>query len=435
MPLGERQLIARLRARARVRRTVLGIGDDCAILKIPSNQQALITTDFSLEGIHFRRDWHSPKCIGHRCLARGLSDIAAMGGTPVAAFLSLGLPEDLSQQWIDQFWDGLLGLAKRHQVELSGGDTAKSPHGVLADIAVVGRVQNDRALLRSGARAGDQIYVTGELGESAASLQLLRSGRSAHHDVFPQPRVAVGQWLVRRRAASACIDLSDGLSTDLSHICQESRVGAVIEADAIPRHWSVESNDNTLELVLHGGEDYELLFTAPAAKQIPRRIEGVKITRIGEVARARKMKLVRNGKSETLDVRGWEHFAQPARDDSLPEYLFVYGSLVNGRRSPEVDRLMSELKKIGTGSVRGTIGDHHGYPGAILDTDAGAAIQGEIYRVPSRVLSQLDSYEVYSAEDPSSSLYVRRPQPVRLEDGRTLSCWIYLPNPGYRARR
>jgi len=434
MPLRERELIARLRARGRVRRAVLGIGDDCAILNVPSNQQALITTDFSLEGIHFRRDWQSPNCIGHRCLARGLSDIAAMGGTPVAAFLSLALPEDLSQKWVDQFFDGLLGLAKRHQVELAGGDTSKFPHGVLADITVVGRIRNNQALVRSGARAGDQIYVTGELGQSAASVQLLTSGKIKKRDVFPEPRVSVGQWLVRHRAASACIDLSDGLSTDLSHICNESRVGAVIEADAIPRHGSVRSLDHALDLILHGGEDYELLFTAPRAKQIPARIEGVKITRIGEVVRIRKMNLVRNGKSEKLDVRGWQHFAQEGQDDSLPEYLFVYGTLLDGRRSPEMDRLMFAFKKIGTGSVRGAIRDHHGYPGAILDADSGSAIQGEVYKVPARVLTRLDAYEAYSAEDPSNSLYIRHAYPVQLEDGRTLSCWIYLPNPRYHPR-
>ena len=428
MPLPESELIARLRARARVRRTVLGIGDDCAILKVPQNQQVLITTDFSLEGIHFRRDWQSPKCIGHRCLARGLSDIAAMGGTPVAAFLSLGLPEDVSQKWVDHFFDGLLGLAKGHQVELAGGDTSKSPQGVLADITVVGRIQNNQSLVRSGARAGDQIYVTGELGQSAASVQLLASGEMNHSDVFPEPRVAVGQWLVRHRAASACIDLSDGLSTDLSHICEESRVGAVIEADAIPRHCAAESLDNTLELILNGGEDYELLFTARGGRQIPARIAGVKVTRIGEIVGGRKMKLVRNGKREKLEAGGWEHFAHRAQHDSRPEYLFVYGTLVDGRRSPEMDRLMLGLEKIGAGSVRGTIGDHHGYPGAILDGDSSSAIQGEVYRVQAPVLSQLDRYESFSAQDPSNSLYLRLAYPVRLEDGRILSCWMYLPN-------
>src|SRR5690242_10604464 len=217
MPLPERELIARLRTRARVQRTALGIGDDCAILTIPQRQQVLVTTDFSLEGIHFRRDWQSPKCIGHRCLTRGLSDIAAMGGTPVAAFLSLGLPPDLAQKWVDHFFDGFLALAEKHHVELAGGDTSKFPHGVVADVTVVGRIPNNQALVRSGARAGDQIYVTGELGESAACLELLATGKRNAGDVFPQPRVSVGQWLVRNRAASACIDLSDGLSTDLSH--------------------------------------------------------------------------------------------------------------------------------------------------------------------------------------------------------------------------
>ncbi|HWC15373.1 MAG TPA: thiamine-phosphate kinase [Terriglobales bacterium] len=430
MPLPERELIARLRARARARRTVLGIGDDCAILKIPANEQALVTTDFSLEDVHFRRDWQSPECIGYRCLARGLSDIAAMGGIPVAAFLSLALPQDVSQKWVDRFFDGLLRLAKEHGVELAGGDIARSPAGVLADITVVGKIGKGRALVRSGARAGDQIYVTGELGESAAALQLLTTGKINKYDVFPRPEIAVGRWLVRQRAASACIDLSDGLSTDLSHICQESKVGAVIDADALPRHRSLRSLANPLDLVLHGGEDYELLFTAPKGKQVPARIEGVKIARIGEIVRGRSMILIRNGRREKLALRGWEHLAR--KDEELPQHLFVYGTLLGDRRSPELDRLLLGCKKIGTASINGTIFDHHGYPGAILDAASPPAIKGEVYKVLPGALSRLDAYEEYSAEDPGKSLYLRRAYPVRLEDGRTIRCWIYLANPQYR---
>jgi thiamine-monophosphate kinase len=322
MPIPERQLIARLKAKSNPKSVsvFLGIGDDCALLRLPRREDALVTTDLSLEEVHFRRDWQSPECIGHRCLTRGLSDIAAMGGRPIAAFLSLALPDGLPQKWVDRFFTGLLTLAKRHRVELAGGDTAQSPDRVLADITVLGSVGRNRALRRSGARVGDQIYVTGELGESAATLHLLTQRTLQRRDLFPQPRIAVGQWLSKRQIASATIDISDGLSTDLSHICEESGVGAVIEAEAIPIHSTARKvgnqterrtppfGDCALNLALHGGEDYELLFTAPGLKRVQRRIAGVKITRIGEIVRGSKMHLLRSGKKQAIVPFGWEHF-------------------------------------------------------------------------------------------------------------------------------
>jgi thiamine-monophosphate kinase len=321
MPLPERQFLDRLRRsiRSKSRELVLGIGDDCAILRLPAGHEILVTTDFSLEGVHFRREWQSPECIGHRCLARGLSDIAAMGGTPIAAFLSLALPAKLPQAWVDRFFDGLLRLAKQYKVSLAGGDTAQSPGGVLADIMVVGSVRRGTALLRSGAKAGDLIYVTGELGESGAVLQLLPVGVIKKRDVLPEPRVAVGQWLARKRLASAAIDISDGLSTDLAHICEESGVGAAIHAEAIPIHPTARRvperrahrrGDHALDVALHGGEDYELLFTAPKSKRVPAQIAGVKITRIGEMVRGTKLRLIRNRKPEPLVLQGWEHFGR-----------------------------------------------------------------------------------------------------------------------------
>src|SRR5208283_3108204 len=175
--IAEKALIAQIRRRAGVKinpavRT--GMGDDCAVLYLPNvrgqQQDTLVTTDFSLEGIHFRRDWHSPESVGHRCMARGLSDIAAMGGEPVAAFLSLALPRGLPQNWVNRFTRSLISLAERYGVTLAGGDTAKSPNGILADIVVVGTVPRGKAILRSGARPGDRIYVSGALGGSAAAL-------------------------------------------------------------------------------------------------------------------------------------------------------------------------------------------------------------------------------------------------------------------------
>ena len=278
---------------------IAGIGDDCAVLGLKPGCEVLVTTDFSLEGVHFRRDWAPPAVIGHRCLARGLSDIAAMGGEPLAVFLSLALPKSVEQGWVDKFFKGLLKLANRYKVALAGGDVAQSQQGILADIIVVGQAPRGRALMRSGARAGDGVYVTGELGAAAAEMQRLRGRGRPRPEVMAEPRLLVGQAI--RGTASACIDVSDGLSTDLSHICQESGVGAVIEAEAVPA-----AKGATLEMALHGGEDYELLFTS--ARPVPESIAGVRVTLIGEIVRGRKMELVdASGKRRELPVRGWEH--------------------------------------------------------------------------------------------------------------------------------
>src|SRR5579862_429726 len=313
MPLKEQQLIAQIRRQAPRLRGGLGIGDDCAVLRLPPGEEALLTTDFTLEDRHFRRDWHPPDAVGHRCLARGLSDIAAMGGTPRAVFLSMAVPAELPQAWVDRFVAGLLKLARRYSVPLAGGDTAESPAGILADIVVLGSVPKGKAILRSGARPGDLIYVTGNLGAAAADLERLRLGetlraRSHRKHFYPEPRVAIGQFLRERRLASAMIDISDGLSTDLSHLCEESRVGAAIQADAIP---AALPGEDGLQLALHGGDEYELLFTAPADRPIPKQVAKVAITRIGEITRGRKMKLtLSDGKTEPLAARGWEHFSQ-----------------------------------------------------------------------------------------------------------------------------
>jgi thiamine-monophosphate kinase len=299
-----------------------GIGDDCAILRLPAGRDSLVTTDFSLEGIHFRRDWHPPESIGHRCLARGLSDIASMGGDPVAAFLSLALPRSLPQAWVGRFLHGLMGLAEKFGVTLAGGDTAESPNGILADIVVVGTVPKGKAILRSAARPGDRIYVSGELGCSAAALQQMRLQQTAKkprrklkpaeypRHFFPEPRIELARMLREKGLASAMIDTSDGLSTDLAHICEESGVGAEIEAEAIPRaRVGKPPHEVDIELALHGGEDYELLFTAPRNQTIPSRIAGVPVTQIGRITRTRKVVLRnRRGVAHKLHPQGWEHF-------------------------------------------------------------------------------------------------------------------------------
>ena len=331
---GELDLLKRIRARAS-RRTGgktgvsvrMGIGDDCALLRLRSGKELAVTTDLSIEGRHFKLDWHPPESVGHRTLARGLSDLAAMGAKPVAAFLSLGLPRNLTvpaigkPAWVDRFFDGLLALAELHQVPLAGGDLAESPIA-MADIVLTGAVQKGQALLRSGAQVGDRIYVTGSLGGAAAELEQL--GRApddfvgmigaaqGHPHLFPQPRVAQGLWLRKYGLASGAIDLSDGLSTDLNHLCEESGVAAELFAAALPL-----GHGATLGMALHGGEDYELLFTAPDEAKIPRRIAGVPITAIGRVVKMRqggtrvtlKHQAGSSLGSEPLEPHGWEHFS------------------------------------------------------------------------------------------------------------------------------
>jgi len=304
-------MIQRIRRAARGGPSGRGIGDDCAVVPLPRGYEALITTDFSLEGVHFRRDWHPPEAVGHRCLARGLSDIAAMGGVPRDVFLSLALPADLAQQWVDGFISGLLKLANRFSVRLAGGDTAQSPDGVLADIVVLGSVPAGQAILRSSARPGDFIYVTGALGSAVADLNRLRHGeklnpKSHRKHFYPEPRLAVGQFLREKKLATAMIDISDGLSTDLGHICEESKTGAVVFAASLP---AIPGKDG-LMLALHGGDEYELLFTAPPSRHVPKQIAGVPITRIGEITRGRQVKLsTSGGKTEVLKPGGWQHFA------------------------------------------------------------------------------------------------------------------------------
>ena len=342
-PAGQGELFLLQQIRRRAARTSLGglrlgIGDDCALLAPRPGEELAVTTDLSIAGRHFRLDWHSPESVGHRALARGLSDLAAMGARPVAAFLSLGLPRPLTaahggkSAWVNGFLDGLLALAAAHKTPLAGGDLAESPLAVV-DIVLVGAVPRGRALLRSGARPGHLLYVTGALGGAAAGLALLAelAGKMkqaptqsalpplpripkkleallAPH-LYPQPRLAQGLWLQRRGLASAALDLSDGLSTDLAHLCQESDVAAEVDSAALPLHRGA-----TLAQALHGGEDYELLFTAPASARLPHSIAGVKITRIGSILKPRpgqpQITLLTPQGSQPLQPHGWEHFSR-----------------------------------------------------------------------------------------------------------------------------
>lgn len=321
---GELALIEAIRTQAAAARTSalrMGIGDDCAVLRPRTGYEICVTTDFSIEGRHFRREWHPPQSVGHRCLARGLSDLAAMGAEPLAVFLSLAVPARTPAAWVNGFLDGLLALARKHRVPLAGGDTAESPDGIAADIVAIGQVAAGAARMRSGARPGDALFVTGALGGAAAELRALsqkpakfrkttRAG-GLHPHLYPEPRLEAGRRL--RRIVTAMIDVSDGLSTDLTHLCQASGVAAEIDEQALPIHPLTLKNPDAIQLALHGGEDYELLFTAAPNTRVPHRIGAVPITRIGTVHRpTRGTPLItaqtRDGQTTTLEPGGWEHF-------------------------------------------------------------------------------------------------------------------------------
>lgn len=272
---GEFGLIERIRAQVRGRDDILlGIGDDCCATTLPPREVLLTTTDLLLEGIHFRRAWTDLFALGRKAVAVNISDVAAMGGTPRTLSLGLALPSGLSPEEFDQLINGVLAAAQDYGAVLTGGDTCRSPDGLMISLTVQGSVLPTRMLRRSGARIGDRLYVSGTLGDSALALRELLAGRipgqeiaRRHHQ--PTARLRLGQELARRQLATALIDLSDGLLADLGHILDASGVGARINAATLPLSTTfraaLANEAGLLELALGGGEDYELLWSAPPA--------------------------------------------------------------------------------------------------------------------------------------------------------------------------
>lgn len=315
-----------------------GIGDDAAIVKESAGRNTVITTDLLIEDIDFHRDTATPRLLGHKALAVSLSDIAAMGARPRWSVLSVGLPTDIwNSDFVDEFYEGFFALADRYAVSLIGGDLSRTPDKIVIDSIVLGQTENDRAVLRRGAQPGDQIFVTGSLGGAAAGLRLLERGArvtttSSNLDsrdpdsnsvrqlllrqLRPEPRVGWGLVLGNERLATAMIDISDGLSSDIHHICEESGVGALIEAAKIPIDSQVAEICgrralDPLLLALNGGEDFELLFTvAPEnAGRLPKRVDGVGISCIGEIKpESEHIRLAEGVRAWDLKPRGWEHF-------------------------------------------------------------------------------------------------------------------------------
>jgi len=298
---GETELIERIRRQVPLPRgsgIVLGIGDDCAIYRPRgSAEDLLFTTDLLVEDVHFRRATHRAPDAGWKALARALSDIAAMGGEARFFLVSLALPRWADTRWVAGFYRGLLRLAARTGVTLVGGDVGRGAK-LMCDIVVCGAVPRGCALRRDGARAGDSIYVSGRLGGPALGLAK-RSGAAWRRHLRPEPRLALGRFLRETVRATGAMDLSDGLSLDLRRFAGASKLAAEIEAP--PRFAGA-----SLEQALHGGEDYELLFTAPPRAQVPARFEDVPLTRIGVMRRGHPGTVLLDGRP--LPALGFDHF-------------------------------------------------------------------------------------------------------------------------------
>ncbi len=336
--MNEFDFIKRIRAEAEKRRSasglLRGIGDDAAIINQTTGRESVVTTDLLVEDVDFHRGTTQPFLLGHKALAVSLSDIAAMGARPLWALLSIGLPQDI---WDSSFLEGLFGgffaLADRYDVRLIGGDLSRTPEKIVIDSIVIGDCASGHAVLRSGAKPGDHIFVTGSLGGSAAGLRLIeqgarlekgRPGDPESHSLEqfllrhfrPEPRVGWGMVLGREGLATAMIDISDGLSSDLHHLCSESKAGAFVESERIPVDRLVvelcgRRALDPLLLALHGGEDFELLFTVSPQRvaRLPKKVDGIEVSYLGVIKQALDgVRIAEGSRVWDLEPGGWEHF-------------------------------------------------------------------------------------------------------------------------------
>jgi thiamine-monophosphate kinase len=303
----------------------LGIGDDAAVIRPRSGKDWVFTCDQFLENVHFLAGAHPPEAIGYKALARATSDLGAMGAKPRFFLLSLVLPSKRTGVWLDKMTRGMARAARRFGLTLAGGDTARSPSrnpAVALNLMVVGEIAAGRAVGRRGARPGDDVFVSGRLGASQLGLELILRGFQRERPwqgllaphFYPKPAIELGRWLAGRRLASAMMDISDGLSTDLYRLCQASRVGARIDQEKLPSVSVPEALQSRgldpRALGLHGGEDYGLLFTVGKRHRatIPRAFRGQRITRIGEIIAGSGVTLLADGTASVLEPRGWDHF-------------------------------------------------------------------------------------------------------------------------------
>jgi thiamine-monophosphate kinase len=322
--MNEEQVLKRIASEAKAGRPSLagvhlGIGDDAALFAPRAGRQMILTCDWSLEKTHFLRDKHPADAVGWKSLARAVSDVAAMGGTPRCYLLSLALPASHTGRWLGEFLRGLRRASRAFRCELAGGDTTRRDE-ILINITVAGEIAPGQALRRTGARAGDLIFVSGRLGEADRGwehLQKLRGrvradDRLLRKHLYPEPRLTLGEWLAKKGLATAAMDLSDGLSIDLSRLCTASRVGALVDVASLPMLRDV-ARRKAVKLALHGGDDYELLFTVAPRKahRIPKRFRGLQLTQIGRIMRGRKTEVrMEDGSVHRLQAGGWDPFRE-----------------------------------------------------------------------------------------------------------------------------
>ena len=331
--LSERELIARIQQRlpAAPGWVLVGIGDDAAVVEPERNRVEVLSVDCQVDGVHFDRAFVPPAAIGHRALASGLSDLAAMGAEPRLVLLSLALPDGLALADFDGIADGMAALAAHCRTHIVGGNLTRTPGPLTIDVTVTGTVKRRQALKRDGARPGDELYVTGSIGAAAAGLQLLRHNRQSpvpnaqsaatnpliERFLKPEPRLRIGTLLARTQIASACIDLSDGLADGVHRIAEGSHVGAAIEAGRLPidpaaRDWWASRGADAVGEAISGGDDYELLFAV--RPRLRRRLDGVlrhaavPVTRIGACTAEGGARLARSAGEDVPMPAGYGHF-------------------------------------------------------------------------------------------------------------------------------
>jgi thiamine-monophosphate kinase len=331
--LGEFALISRLHARLQTPQddhVVRGIGDDCAVLRPSAGMELLLTTDTQEEGVHFRRDWSSPEDIGWRCLAVNVSDIAAMGGQPLGAIVALLLPPALEVAFIEALYDGMQAMATAYGCPVIGGNISQRTDTLSITITVLGEAPLGQSVYRSGAQVGDEIWVTGDLGGAKAGLEVLLAPEgeinAPTHDVLaryrrPQPRLQEAQYLRHHANLHSLLDISDGLSSDLRHICEASGVGAQLYAWQIPiapqtRQVATLQGTDALDYALHGGEDFELCLTAPPGQIVPLQATfqqhfACPLVQVGTIQAGSGVTITHpDGRQHPLAVQGYDHFRQ-----------------------------------------------------------------------------------------------------------------------------
>ncbi|MGC8658249.1 MAG: thiamine-phosphate kinase [Desulfomonilaceae bacterium] len=327
--IGEFGFIDRIESLCRIHgsNVVRGIGDDCAVISVSHELNLLVTTDLLVERVHFLLDWQTPETLGAKALAVNLSDIAACGGIPKEAFVSIAVPERLEISWLENFYKGMASLADKFEVSILGGDTTRSLTDLVINVAVTGLSRTGETLFRGSAKADDIIAVTGFLGDSAAGLEILRKSLKvpkaiaapliASH-ISPMPHLREGQMLAKSGYCSAAIDISDGLSSDLNHLCKQSGLGATIFEEKLPISYALKQlamylSVDPIDWLVNGGEDYVLLAAVNPDKyrEISRKalVDGCQLTEIGRLESTPGINLIRTS-GEILPVipGGWDHF-------------------------------------------------------------------------------------------------------------------------------